>query len=302
MWWNIAFWLNRSLTPLYFNKKPQSWLMHTVKCCSAIHLVNWRALYGGVCVVSSERLRGAAVEGRDGSGAASEQTASLLPTVMIIHARYSAQISTLLRHDSIQALNTTPCYIIIKKWWYWDVSFWGQPCNIDWIECLLRKNSIRWSPHKLTPVSIVHFSCSPSWKGESWHLKQSWWAFYQQNNFKSWKWAYFHADRKHQAVTLLFIIIIIISLFYLNFCTARKLHGCSNRYFVSHCNINCNLEEFFVLRNQKLLTLVVTTSWRCSSCQLMLWCDCCVLLSSIYSQTCNRNTGPALIMILNWEQ
>lgn len=36
---------------------------------------------------------------------------------MITHARYSAQTSTLLRHDSIQALNTTPCYIMIEKWW-----------------------------------------------------------------------------------------------------------------------------------------------------------------------------------------
>lgn len=119
MWWNIALWLNWSPAALFSTKS----LSHD--WCTQWNAAAPFTSYAGVCVVSSERLWGAAVEGRDGSGAASEQTASLLPTVMITHATYSAQISTLLRHDSIQALNTTPCYIIVKKWWMLGWKFLG---------------------------------------------------------------------------------------------------------------------------------------------------------------------------------
>lgn len=229
--WNIILWLNCSPALLCFNKKHQSSLMHTMKCCSSVHPVNWRALRVGVCAVPPERLHSATVERRDGSGAASEQTAGLLPTVMITHARYSAQIPTLLQHDSIQALNTTPCYIIIKKWWIMGCELLGT-----------RGYIALWRP----------LNGLPSEKDSD--------------------------PQKFQH------------------------HDCSKGCHVSHCNINSNWQGFVVSQYQELLTLTVTASWRCSPCQLTLWCDCCVLFSSIPSQTCNQNTGPALIMIPNWEQ
>lgn len=70
----------------------------------SLHPVDLCPVCVSMRVVASERLQSVTVEGRDGSGAASEQTARLLQTVMITHVRYSAQTPTLLCHDSIQAV------------------------------------------------------------------------------------------------------------------------------------------------------------------------------------------------------
>lgn len=157
--------------------------------CQLVFLICW-------CVrrVIGETL-GRHSGGRDGSGAASEQTASVLPTVMITHARYSAQISTLLRRDSIQALNTTPCYIIKKKWWilWCEVLGCHGDSHVTFAELIAfwKGTEIVEVTHTRNwlVVSSAHFLCS--------YVK--WWKLTFEA--ECWKWACFHTECKHQAVT-----------------------------------------------------------------------------------------------------